>query len=227
MNSFFENIKAVVLDLDGVILKSNQIKAEAFRELFKDYSTYGDEIVSLHYRRGGMARHEKLNTIITIILGETSDSERLIRLSDEYEEIVKEQMLNCEFADGAFDFIKNASINYELFIASGTPEQELKGLICNRGINHFFTGVFGSPRGKGEILRDILEMRNLLPNQVVFIGDSIDDYIGAQHTGVEFIGIVNNLNENSLNEMTGNIKLLVSNLGKLDAIWKGALFKGD
>ena len=220
MISLFENIKAVVLDLDGVILKSNEIKAEAFRVLFKDYPTYGDAIVRLHYQRGGMGRHEKLNTIITTILGEPSDSERLIRLSDQYKEIIKEQMLDCEFADGALDFIKNASSYYELFIASGTPEEELQDLICNRGLNHFFSGVFGSPRGKGEILRDILAMKNLLPGHVVFIGDSIDDYMGAQHSGVKFIGIANNPNQNSLYKMAESIKLLVSNLGNLNSKWK-------
>jgi len=227
MISLFENIKAVVLDLDGVILKSNQIKAEAFRVLFKDYPIYGDAIVRLHYQRGGMARHEKLNTIVTTILGETSDSERLIRLSDRYKEIVKEQMLNCELDDGAFDFIKNASSHYGLFIASGTPEEELKDLICNRGLNHLFSGVFGSPRGKGDILKDILTMNNLLPSNVVFIGDSIDDYIGAQQSGVEFIGVVNGPDENSLNKIAGNIKLLVSNLGELNSIWQDFLLKEE
>ena len=53
MNSFFENIKAVVLDLDGVILKSNQL----WTTPYSDYQLFLFEKISelreqgLGYRR--------------------------------------------------------------------------------------------------------------------------------------------------------------------------------
>ena len=57
------------------------------------------------------------------------------------------------------------------------------------------------------------------PNQMVFVGDSIDDYKGAQATSVPFIGRISPGKENIFAD--ANVSLIVESLAELHQIWQG------
>ena len=52
-------LKVIVLDFDGVIAETLDIKADAFAVLFADYPEHVEAIVRLHRENGGMSRYEK------------------------------------------------------------------------------------------------------------------------------------------------------------------------
>ena len=56
-------IKAIIFDFDGVLVESNHIKTEAFKELFQDYPQHLDEIVKYHVLNGGLSRYIKIQYI--------------------------------------------------------------------------------------------------------------------------------------------------------------------
>ena len=208
-----------MLDFDGVIMESNHVKAETFRRLFKDYPDHAEEIVNLHREHGGMPRHEKLRIICGEILGQSFDSERLRRLSEAFGRLADDAMMQCPFTPGALEFLLRYSAICPLFIATGTPEVEIRPLVERRGFAGLFVGVYGSPRDKAAILRDLMDANGWRPEELVFVGDSMDDYKGAQATGVPFIGRVTGERPDTFDSV--EVSLTVSSLEELDEFWGG------
>ena len=212
-------VKAIVLDCDGVILESNDIKADTLRQLFGDYPEHGAAIINLHREHGGMPRHEKLRVICEDIIGQPVDEDGIRRLSEECGRLVDAAMMACPFAPGALEFLKTYSSRYPLFIATGTPEGEMRRLAERRGFAAYFAGIYGAPRGKAAILRDVMAENGWSPGEIVFIGDSIEDYNGAQATGAPFVGRISPGKDGVFDSVT--LRLCVLSLGELDEIWGG------
>ncbi len=213
------SVKAIVLDFDGVILESNHVKGETFRRLFSDYPEHGEAIVNLHRNHGGLPRHEKLRIIFEDILGLPIDDGGIRRLSKEYGKLADAEMMACPFAPGAPEFLRTYSAGYSLFVASGTPEDEMQGLAERRDLTGYFDGVYGSPRNKAAVLGDIMRERGWSPEEMVFVGDSIDDYLGAQATGVPFVGRTAPGKEDTFDGV--EVRLLVGSLAELHRVWGG------
>jgi len=181
-------IKAVIFDFDGVILESAQIKTEAFRELFnRRCPEHLDAIVSYHLDNVGISRYVKFRHIYEAILhlSYTEDVEKL--LGDEFAEIVLDRVLAAPFVDGALEFLNEKSLQYDCFIASGTPEEELLLIVERRGLAGFFREVHGAPRKKVEIIEGILARHLYERHEVAFIGDGESDLIAAKEANVPFI----------------------------------------
>jgi len=185
-----KSLRAMVLDFDGVVLESNQIKAEAFRRLFSDYPEHGDAIVKLHLAHGGMSRFEKFRIIYRDFLKKPLGDDEMERLNRALGNLVDGQLMVCPFVRGAEEFLKTMAPRYPLFIASGTPQEELRGQMKRRGIAGYFKAIYGSPRKKAQILKDLMAEFSLTPGEVLFIGDAIDDYHGAVEAGTPFIARV-------------------------------------
>jgi phosphoglycolate phosphatase-like HAD superfamily hydrolase len=64
----------------------------------------------------------------------------------------------------------------------------MKKVVKDKKLQKYFSAVYGSPRSKDELVRLILRERKLKKNEVVFVGDSINDYDGAKKAGVKFVG---------------------------------------
>ena len=83
----------------------------------------------------------------------------------------------------------------------------------------FFAGVYGSPRDKAAILRYVMAENGWRPSELVFVGDSIDDYKGAEATGVPFIGRIAPGKADTFT--VTNVGLIVESLAELHQIWRG------
>ena len=58
-------IKSIIFDFDGVILNSNNIKAEAFGELYNKYGKkIENKVVEYHYENLGISRIEKIKYLL-------------------------------------------------------------------------------------------------------------------------------------------------------------------
>jgi len=181
-------LQAIVLDFDGVVLESANIKTRAFAALFADHAEHVDEIVDLHIRLAGVSRYDKFRMIYDDILGLPLTDAEMDELGERFSAIALEQVLTCEFVTGARDFLANRSAQHMLFVASGTPEEELHHIVGERGLTEFFTGVYGTPATKGEIVKRILAEHSLDESDAVFVGDAMTDLEGAREGGIAFIG---------------------------------------
>ncbi len=62
-------IKAIIFDLDGVILESADIKTKAFLKLFEAFPKHVDVILDYHVKNMGISRYVKLRHIYNNMLG--------------------------------------------------------------------------------------------------------------------------------------------------------------
>ncbi len=187
----YASCDAIVFDFDGVIVESVDVKTKAFAAL---YVEYGDRIVeqvkAYHLLHGGISRFEKFRYYHQVLLGKPLSPEEEIQLGDRFSEYVEDAVVNSSYVTGAYEFLEKYHRSIPMFVASGTPDAELKRIISRRQIQHCFKSVHGSPAKKGEIILGIVKKYGFAPECVWMIGDAISDYEGAIAAGVKFIGRV-------------------------------------
>lgn len=184
-------IAAVVFDFDGVILESADVKTEAFVEL---YAHHGDHVVHRvrehHLANLGISRYKKFAWIAEHVLRQPLSDADSQALGARFSELALEKVLAAPFvagADRSLDALCEAGRGLPLFVASGTPHDELQMIVERRGLHRVFREVHGAPREKPEILRDLLKRLELTPEQMLFIGDGMTDYKAAVAVGCHFL----------------------------------------
>ena len=204
---------AIVFDFDGTLVQSNKIKTWAFGELYKEH---GEKIVQqiITYQKDheGISRFIKFRYWHEDLLGQPYTKEIGKNLSRNYSQLVFDSVVQAPYVEGALEFLKKHYQHIPLFVASGTPEPELREIIKHRSIPHFFQGVYGSPATKKEILQGIIAKRQLYPKQVLMVGDALTDWEGAQGVGAEFIGIQSGKSSNKF----PSTNILLNNFTELD-----------
>ena len=181
-------IRAIVFDFDGVILESADIKTEAFRQLFKDrFPDQIEQIVEYHKQNMGISRFVKFRHIYKQSANKPLDRKEESLLGEEFSKIVFDQILKAPMVPGVQEFLEADGEKYLLFVASGTPEEELTEIMAKRNLLRYFIYYFGPPQGKADIIRHIMKKYRLEPLEVAFVGDAESDYQAAITTGVHFI----------------------------------------
>ena len=202
-------IKAVIFDLDGVIIESAGIKTKAFETLFADYPDRLPEIISYHQKHAGISRYVKFRYFYEKILGQELSVQEEAELGDRFSQIVMRQILEAPFVAGAIEFLTQNQNRYYLFIASGTPEAELQKILAYRQLSQFFLEVHGTPKDKADIIEDILDRYKFQRKETVFIGDAESDRAAAERAGILFIARLTGENHQlkdcrwKVNDLTG------------------------
>ncbi len=188
MNSF--NWQAIIFDFDGVVVESGTIKTQAFAELYRPYGAdIVAAVVQFHLQNGGMSRYRKFRHFQEHFLHQPPLTEAEERQLDiRFSELVVEAVIAAEPVPGAIELIRQQSGKIPLFIASGTPEIELKVIVERRGLAPYFTAVRGAPALKKTIIAEILATHDLQPETVLMIGDAMADLEGAQANNTAFLG---------------------------------------
>ena len=88
-------IKAIILDFDGVILESCEIKTQAFRKLFEDYPEHVNTIVKYHRHHGGVSRYKKITYFYNNILKQPLNDEKLEELGKRFSRLVLDEVKRC------------------------------------------------------------------------------------------------------------------------------------
>ena len=182
-------IRAVMLDFDGVVLESAQLKTNIFRALFQEICPDRvEEIVAYHLANAGISRYVKFQTIYAELLGwplSEADSQALGR---RFSALVEAELHRASLVPGAREFLAQARPRYHVFVVSGMPQEELHAIAKARHLFEWGDEWHGSPRTKPEIIEDILERQHLPPEAAVLVGDARSDWQAAQATGIAFIG---------------------------------------
>lgn len=213
-------LKAVVFDFDGIILESVDLKTRSFHALFHDHPQDLDRIVQLHLENGGLSRYEKFEIIYRDYLRQPLSEVERSRLDQEFSAFVAKEILACPFVPGALEFLVRESGHVPFFVVSGTPEAELREIVQLRKLDRYFCRIYGSPRGKDVLLREILTVNSLQSSEVVFVGDSMTDLMASASAGVHFVGRVP---AGSANPFPDSVRWVVSDLHELASRWPAIL----
>lgn len=184
--------QAIIFDFDGVVVESGKIKTQAFAELYRPYGAdIVATVVQFHTQNGGMSRYRKFRHFQEHFLHQPPLTEAEEKQLDiRFSELVVEAVIAAEAVPGAIELIRQQSQKTPLFVASGTPEVELKVIVERRGLTPYFTAVRGAPALKKTIIAEILSAHNLKPEAVLMIGDAMADLEGAQANNTAFLGRV-------------------------------------
>jgi len=180
-------IKGIIFDFDGIVLESSHIKTEGFKELFRDYPNKLDEIIRYHLDNEGISRFVKFRHISQEILGRDISREDEIRMGRSLSEITLPKVLKAPFVKGAIEFLNENKDRYQFFIASGTPEDELRRIVSSKGLKSFFKAVYGSPKRKRDIAKAIMIGGSFTKSELVHVGDAESDRFAANSAGIPFI----------------------------------------
>lgn len=184
--------QAIIFDFDGVVVESGDIKAHAFAELYRDHGeAIAQAAVAYHRTNGGMSRYRKFHYFQQHLLKKpplTQKEEQ--ELDRRFSLLVMNAVIACQSVSGANTLIQEAAPHIPLFVASGTPENELRIIVERRGLSAYFTQVRGAPALKETLIADILSSYTLASERVLMIGDALVDYESAHCNGIAFLGRV-------------------------------------
>lgn len=180
--------EAIIFDFDGVILDSVGVKTRAFAQLA---APHGPEavrrMVDFHEANGGISRFRKFDWFAREVLGRTLSAEETHEMGCQFETLAFEGVLKAPFIAGAREFLVTSDL--PLFVASGTPQTELRVIVERRWLAGVFRETHGTPRTKTEIIHDLLGRHRFRPAEVMFVGDAMTDYRAASECGLPFVGV--------------------------------------
>ena len=182
---------ALLMDFDGVILDSMEIKTQGFVRVYAgEPPSKLSEVLAYQRLHGGVTRRTKFAYFERSIFGRPGDSETVERLASAYRDIVYDAVVATEFVRGAEEFLKRAQGQIELHVISGTPQDELREIIERRGLTSYFQTIVGAPITKRDAFEGILQENQFLAADTAAIGDATTEYDAAEDLGIPFIGVV-------------------------------------
>ena len=177
---------AIALDMDGVLLRTNDAKYRAMLALFERYPAKTAAISQFILRNGGVPRAEKLKYILESIVG-TGPSEAVIEeYLAKYEHSLEEALSAAPFVSGIKEFLSDCGC--PIYLCSSAPAREVSRQLSVRCMQGHFAEVFDGRMPKEEALKYIAHRHG--HKGTVFFGDSLGDLAAAQSAGVSFVAVV-------------------------------------
>jgi phosphoglycolate phosphatase-like HAD superfamily hydrolase len=182
-----QDYRCLVFDCDGVVLDSNRIKTEAFRQAALPYGEIAAQaLADWHVANGGISRYRKFEHFLSEIVPPGSPGPGLDALLARYAAEVRSGLLSCAVAPG-LEALRAATAQARWLIVSGGDQGELHEVFAARGLDGLFDGgIFGSPDDKDTILARELQTGNIT-RPALFLGDSLYDHRAAMRAELDFV----------------------------------------
>jgi phosphoglycolate phosphatase-like HAD superfamily hydrolase len=182
------NYDIYIFDCDGVILDSNQLKVDAMEKAL--FTVFNDNVginncVNYFKNNFGKSRFHHIDVFLSVYLSVAEQGKEKARkeVLSAFSLMCKELYLDAELTPGFIEFI--SSLQGKKFVASGSEQEELRGVFESRGLDKYFLEVFGSPTTKKDLLLNILQ--NHSHSKALMIGDSISDFEASKDNDIDFI----------------------------------------
>lgn len=188
-----DKFKTILWDFDGVIMDSMAVRDKGFEIVLQDYP---QEQVSLlmdyHRKNGGLSRYNKFRYFFEEIRKETVTDAEIAILAENFSAVMLENLLDSSLLiEDSLSFIKDNYLKYLMHIVSGSDGNELRYICEHLGLSNYFVSIHGSPCPKKQLVKELIEVNNYHKEDMVLIGDSVNDYDAAEFNSISFIGYNN------------------------------------
>ncbi|MBL6693285.1 MAG: HAD family hydrolase [SAR86 cluster bacterium] len=192
MNGFdLKNYHIFFWDFDGVIKRSNQIKVDAFKQLFKD-SDCVDKIIEHHIQNQGISRYEKI-PLYLMISGRDTSKPNVAKYIQEFSDIVVDKVVHSDWIPGVLQFLEKTSAKVNI-IVTGTPQNEIEMILQQLKLDKQFDYIYGAPHNKTDSIKNIISSNDICIKKMIMIGDSMEDFNAAVKNQIDFMLIENEYN---------------------------------
>ncbi len=182
-------ISTLVLDCDGVILESMDIKTQAFWELARPYGEEAaDRFRMYHITHGGINRKIKFAWFFEEILGKTITDAQMQEWNAHFEDLTLDLIKTCPLVPGIEDVLKTFVGTMPIYVCSGASQAELDYILPLRGLAPYFTEICGAPPSKTPLLAEIIRKAKADPAEVLMVGDASTDMFAAEACDTLFYG---------------------------------------
>lgn len=182
-------LSLIILDCDGIILESLDIKARTFARLGLEYGQKSADLLCMYNARyGGVSRYEKFAWWYQEMFGRPITEREKEALNEKFVRYALDEILACALVPGIREVLDTWHERVPIYVASGAPHQELVTVLDVRGLTPYFKGIYGSPPGKANILRNILQETGVPPGEAIMVGDSNTDQLAAEAVRCHFYG---------------------------------------
>lgn len=189
-----DSFEVILWDFDGVIIDSNSVREQGFREVLRQYPNQQvQQLIDFHNTNGGWSRYVKFRYFFEKIRNESITEEQVYELAYRFSSIMKKALVDPELLiPKTISFIKELYISgKEMHIVSGSDGNELRDLCQTLKIAKYFASINGSPTPKRELVKNIIEPSDHDHSNFCLIGDSVNDYEAAKDNGITFFGYNN------------------------------------
>ena len=178
-----------IFDCDGVILDSNELKINAMANSLQRANISQKKVtqcVTYFKNNFGKSRFYHVNYFVEQILMLKGDFKKEIytKILESYSSQCNALYLGATLTPGILDLLE--SLNGDVYIASGSAEDELRSVFEQRDLSKYFKGIYGSPEKKSNIVNLILKEYQK-PKAVIF-GDAFSDYEASVTNNIDFVG---------------------------------------
>lgn len=181
-------LRTAVFDMDGVLLRSNGLKSEAFRAATLEYGADAAEaMVRLHQRAGSISRRARVQRFFSEVLGlpEVAEAE-VERVLLSIGNALSSGYQTCPVVPGVEDYIDRLlAARIKRVVVTGVEQGEARGILEHRGMRSRLA-VYGAPPEKRERIEQLIR-GEVIAFPAVYFGDTLDDYRCAHANGLDFV----------------------------------------
>lgn len=187
LRALYERARCVFLDCDGVIFDSNGFKIDGMRHALSGFDAAKLEAMQDFWTaNGGVSRYEKFRHFFSHIAPEPDVAQAVRRAAERFGVFSRAAYTTHTPVPEALELARHAGAE-RCYVVSGADEAELVSVFAEKGISHLFSGVYGSPRPKLELVRTVLERVGAQPAEALLIGDGAGDHRVATTLGMQFV----------------------------------------
>lgn len=188
--NMLQKYRTWIFDCDGVLLNSNDSKAEALREMGTELfdADSAQKLLDYHKAHSGTPRQEIFKGFLAEEMGMTEGYEDKLQIMlDLFSQKAIESLMNSEQAPNLEEMLKQIkNAGNSAFVISGGMQDEVRQVFEKKGLSKYFDGIYGSPTSKIEHMKNGFDDGSML-HPAVFIGDSKYDHTAASSQNADFV----------------------------------------
>ena len=193
----------VFWDFDGVIKDSVMVKSAGYEKLFLPFGEDVVKRVNKHHNvHGGISRYEKIPLYLSWA-GEPANPLQVQDFCDRFSDLVQQAVVDSPWVPGVCEYLSSHYADQCFVLITGTPQKEIEEILHALNITRYFRSVYGAPKAKTIMVKDVLERLSCPFEQALVIGDSGTDLEAAKNNNVTFLLRRTSLNQELQKQFAG------------------------